>query len=74
MLINDQQKLIRVHDITSQADPAHLAKGERYSKFFEKKYEGYRVEYTESYWSGLENSIEAKTSSSIKYLPGTTKP
>ncbi|MFO0976162.1 MAG: hypothetical protein U0996_07160 [Planctomycetaceae bacterium] len=74
VLINRNKKVIEIHDLTSEANPAHLAKGERYVKYFKEKYPGFEVEYTEGYWRGKENSVEALNKSGTKYLPGETKP
>jgi hypothetical protein len=74
VLVNQKDQVIHVYDLTSQEDAAHLTKGENYVKFFKEKNPGFKVEYSEIYWSGLENRLEAKTSSGVKYFPGSTKP
>jgi hypothetical protein len=74
VLIDRRKKLISIHDLTSKPNAAHLAKGESYVKYFKEKYPGFEIEYTEGYWSGKEDILEALTKSGIKYLPGDDKP
>ena len=74
VLVNDKRKEIVAHDVTSHLEQSHLDKGERYKAFLKRKYPGYQVEYTESYWEGLENRVEAKARSGELYFPGDTKP
>jgi hypothetical protein len=74
VLVNAKTKTVRIHDITSRPNPAHLTKGEKYAKFFRTKYPGYEILYTEGYWSGLEDVVEATTASGTKYLPIVTRP
>ena len=74
VLVNHSNKQIVIHDLTSRANPNHLARGETYVKYFRRSFPDYRVTYTESYWSGMENSWEALSSHGDFYLPGVTKP
>jgi hypothetical protein len=74
VLVNNSLKKVIVHDITSQPNPEHLEKGERYAEFLKQKYPGYKIEYTETYWHGLEDTVEAKSRTGERYLPGGTKP
>lgn len=74
VLIDRNRKTIKIHDLTSQPNPAHLAKGEDYVKYFKEKFSGYQIEYTEGYWRGKENIVEALNSKGVKYFPGDSKP
>jgi hypothetical protein len=74
VFVNHKTKAVSVHDVTSSPDPRHLAKGRRYVEVLKKNYPGYSVEYTEGYWRGMENTVEALSSSGTMYFPGTTRP
>jgi hypothetical protein len=74
VLVDHRSKLVRVHDLTSRPNVNHLAKGENYVDYFRNKFQGYEIEYTESYWRGSENTVQALSSSGVKYYPGATKP
>lgn len=74
VLVDQYHKVINIHDLTLQPQLAHIAKGHRYEKYFQAKFPDYQVQYTEEYWRGLEDAIEALSSKGVKYFPGTTKP
>jgi hypothetical protein len=74
VLIDRHKRTICIHDLTSQPNPEHLARGERYVEYFRGKFPDFRIEYTEGYWRGLERVVEAMNSTGIKYYPGDTLP
>jgi hypothetical protein len=74
VFINDDTQRIIVHDPTSKPTSSHIAKGDSYRAYFEAKYPGYRVDYTEGQWRGLEDFWEALDSQGNLYFPSNTKP
>ncbi len=70
VLINDVQKQIRIHDVTSRYSRAHWQKGDRYVEYFQSKYSDYAIQYSESYWEGLEEIVEAVNRKGQRYYPG----
>ncbi|MEW6360362.1 MAG: hypothetical protein AB1696_28775 [Planctomycetota bacterium] len=58
VLVNHKAKQLFIHDPTSKVFRKHLAKGERYVKYFKESYPGYTVRYHEAYWRTLEREFK----------------
>ena len=50
VLIDFRRKSILVFDIAGRRNRAHLAKGQRYVDFLQKRFPGFRVRYRERSW------------------------
>ncbi len=74
VLVNHESKLVNVHDFTSSHSNEHWKKGQNYLTHLRDRYQGYKVEYTESYWESSVFSVEALSSGGTNYLPGNNRP
>lgn len=75
LVIEDvKSKTIYVHDPTGQWRKEHGEKGKRYVAYFERRFPGHRIEYSEGYWHRLLDVWEALDKDAKLYWPKTRKP